>query len=190
MSLTDPVSAQSSGTLRAILWVVASAIIFSLLYKVAVRKQVEHKANCLDSASSAQRTMSPVAAVEKYAACIGPSTAGAGRTANDKRPARCRYVGVWAAARGNVIYNVTLGADGRFVAEPGDNAPPGAASITGAWSVAGPALAWVYDSGPVWPPDVNPISAESTAGFTLSEVNGSTTRYTLIERHAPAICAK
>ena len=189
MSLSDPVSGQSSGMLRAILWTVALLVIFSLLYKAMFRKQVEHRVNCLDQAASAQRVSSPLSAVDKYAACIGPP-AGSVASAGDTRPARCRYVGVWAAARGNVVYNITLGADGRFVAEPGDNTSPNAPNITGAWSAAGNALAWVYDSGPVWPPDINPISAESTEAFTLREINGSVTRYSLVERHTPAICAK
>ena len=187
MSMNNGVSENSRWVLRAMLWAVALLIVFSLVYKIAFRKQVEQKVNCLDQAASAERATSPITAVNKYASCIGPSKA---KQASDTRPERCQYVGVWAAARGNVVYNVTLSADSRFVAEPGDNAPPNAQNITGAWSIAGNALAWVYDSGPVWPPDINPLSAETAEAFTLSEVNGSTTRYTLIERHTPAICAK
>ena len=119
------------------------------------------------------------------------ATVNAGGTSrqNDTRPARCRYAGVWSAARNSVVYIVTLEADGRFIAEPGENTPANARPISGAWSAAGNALAWVYDSGAVWPPDINPISAESADAFTLREVNGNVTRYTLIERYRPAICA-
>ena len=193
MSLINPLSDNSNWVLRSILWGVALLIVFMMIYKVAFRKQVEKKVNCLDQAASAQRANSPLSAVDKYAACIGTSAGGKvaqSSQTSDTRPARCRYVGVWAASRGNVVYNITLGADGRFFAEPGSNTPPNATTITGAWSAAGNVLAWVYDSGPVWPPDINPVTAETADAFTLSEVNGSSTRYNLIERHTPAICSK
>ena len=176
--------------LRAILWLVALTIVFALIYRIMFRKQVEQKVNCLVQAASAQQATSPITAVDKYAACIGPAVDGAAARTKDSRPARCRYTGVWSAVRGNVVYQITLGVDGQFLAEPGDNSPPNAPNITGAWSAAGHALAWVYDSGPVWPPDINPISAESADAFTLSEVNGSSTRYTLIERHTPPVCRR
>jgi hypothetical protein len=184
--------------LRTILWVVALFIIFSLLYKVAFCKQVEQRVNCLERSASAESASTPIAAVNKYSACIernagrndmakaGPTSAG---SKSDTKPLRCKYVGTWAATRGTVTYNVTLEADGRFVAGPGENAPPSPVSITCAWSVAGNALAWAYHSGPVWPPDINPLSDESSDAFTLREVNGSTTRYTLIEKQTAAICA-
>jgi hypothetical protein len=207
--LTDHTSSQSSWVLRAILWSVALIIIFMLVYKIAFRKQVEQRVNCLDRAASAEPANSPLTSVNKYAACIGRTTlaaAGAGAgvasgasgdskanttaIAGDTRPARCRYVGSWDATRAGVTYQVSLDVDGRFIAEPGANAPPSPSKITGAWSAAGNVLVWVYDTGPVWPPDINPVSEESADGFTLREVNGSTTRYTLVERSTPALCAR
>lgn len=198
---SDHTSSSSTWVLRTILWVVAIFIVLSLVYKIAFRKSVEQRINCLDRASAAQRATSPLTAVDGYARCIGKGggntsgtdtpvvTAGAASGSSDTRPARCRYTGAWAATRHHVTYIVALEATGGFTAEPGENAPAHPRTITGAWSVAGNALAWVYDSGPVWPPDINPISNESADAFTLSEVNGSTTRYTLIERYQPAICA-
>jgi hypothetical protein len=176
---------------RVILWSVALIIIFTLLYKVAFRKQVEQRVNCLERSASAEPSSTPIAAVNKYAACVGRVETAAGVSGSgksDTRAPRCRYVGVWAATRGGVTYNVTLEADGRFIAEPGANAPPSPAQITGAWSPAGNTLVWVYDTGPVWPPDINPISDATPEAFTLREVNGSTTRYTLIEKQTPAGC--
>ena len=203
--LTNHTSSQSSWVLRSILWSVALIIIFMLVYKIAFRKQVEQRVNCLDRAASAEPASSPLNSVNKYAACIGRTNmAGAGaangatsntktdvkpNASGDTRPARCRYVGTWAATRGGVTYQVSLEADGRFIGEPGANAPPSPAKITGAWSAADNVLVWVYDTGPVWPPDINPVSEVSADGFTLREVNGSITRYTLIERSTPAICA-
>ena len=176
------------------LWLVALMIIFTLGYKVMGKKVVDRKIACLDQASTAERATTPIAAVDKYAACMGlpvdNTPVAKPASSNDTRPARCRYLGKWAATRGNMVYHVTLEVDGQFVAEPAQNARADAQTITGAWSVAGKSIAWVYDSGAVWPPDVNPVSNETSDEFTLTEVNGSTTRYTLIAAFTPAICAK
>lgn len=184
----------SSWVFRSILWLVALFIIFTMAYKILFRKAVEKKINCLDQAASLGRASSPQSAVDKYAACIGASIekpAGMASTQSmDTRPARCRFAGVWNATRGNVTYIVTMEADGKFLGEPGENTPSGSANITGAWSLAGNSLAWAYYSGAVWPPDVNPVSAESEKAFTLTEVNGITTRYTLVERFQSALCGK
>ena len=177
-------------TLLTITWIVALLILVTLAYKLMFQKQVVRTADCLDQAASAQRATSPLAAVEKYAACVAWISGGASASTAATRPARCRYAGVWAAARGDVVYQVTLEADGKFIGEPGQNAPADAQEVTGTWAVAGNALVWAYDSGAVWPPDINPISAESDKAFTLREVNGSTTRYTLIERRAAETCPK
>ena len=192
MRVTDPIRPQSSWVLRVIGWLVALLIIFTLAYKVMFQKQAARTGACLDQASSAQRATSPSSSVEKYAACIAGQTAGASASASAAvvLPPRCRYAGVWAAARGEKVYQVTLEADGKFLAEPAQNVRAGAPPITGAWNVAGSSLVWAYDSGAVWPPDINPISAESESAFTLTEVNGSTTRYTLIERLASGSCSK
>jgi hypothetical protein len=174
---------------------VAIAIVFALAYKVLFQKQVVRTAACLDRVSSAQPAMSALASVEKYAACIAGQAGSATPSSASALSPRCRYAGVWTATRGKMVYQVTLEADGKFVAEPAENAPVNAPNITGAWSVAGHSMVWAYDSGAVWPPDINPISADSASGesastFTLTEVNGSTTHYGLIERLQSAACAK
>lgn len=185
MSITEHVSTKSKWVLRVIGWSVALLVIFTLMYKVTYRKQVESKVNCLDNASSAESTTSPLASVDRYAACI------AGKS--DETPAlpsRCRYAGVWSSTRGNTVYQVTLDAGGRFVAEPSENARSDAEAIGGAWNVAGRTMVWVYDSGSVWPPDINPITAEGDGTFALREVDGATTRYALIQRAASPLCKK
>ena len=184
MSFDHKLQSRTTWILRAIGWTVALSIIFTVIYKVTFRKQAERKVNCLDQAASGEHSTSPLASVEKYSKCIVGNSA----TAPASMPARCRYAGVWSAYRGGTIYEVTLEADGKFVAEPGQNTPPGAATITGAWGVAGRTLIWVYDSGAVWPPDINLVSAESENAFSLAEVDGATTRYTLINRQASSQC--
>jgi hypothetical protein len=185
LGVTEHVSTESKWVLRVIGWSVALLVIFTRMYKVTYRKQVEGKVNCLDKASLAERTTSPLASVDAYAACIAGKSADA-----PALPLRCRYAGVWSSTRGNAVYQVTLEAGGRFVAEPAENTRPDAESISGAWSVAGRAMVWVYDSGAVWPPDINPITAESDGTFTLREVDGATTRYALIQRATSPLCKK
>ncbi len=200
MSLTEHTSSRSTWTLRIIGWTVALMIILPLAYKTMFRQQVAKKVECLEQAASTGRAVSATTSVNKFAACeLGQSavsgkrdaaatssgkssTAAAAASVDPLVSARCRYAGIWAAIRGQMVYMVTLEADGRFVAEPSENAPANAATITGAWSVAGNNMAWAYEGGPVWPPDINPITAAGDREFTLVEVNGATTRYELVER--------
>lgn len=202
MSLTEHTSSRSTWTLRIIGWTVALMIILPLAYKTMFRQQAAKKVECLEQAASSGRAVSASTAVNKFAACElgqaaesrktdaatttgGKSTnAGAIASSDPLVSARCRYAGVWAATRGQMVYMVTLEADGRFIAEPSQNTPANASTITGAWSVAGNKMAWAYDNGPVWPPDINPISAAGDREFTLVEVNGATTRYELVDRFA------
>ena len=200
MSLTEHTSSRSTWTLRIIGWAIALMIILPLAYKTMFRQQAAKKAECLEQAASTGRAVSASTAVNKFAACelgqapvsgksdsaaplSGTSTnTAAAASADPLVAARCRYAGVWSATRGQMVYMVTLEADGRFIAEPSQNTPAGATTITGAWSVAGNKMAWAYDNGPVWPPDINPITAAGDREFTLIEVNGSSTRYELVDR--------
>jgi hypothetical protein len=190
MSLADQIQTRINWTLRALGWGVAIAIIFALAYRVLFQKQVTRTVACLDRVSSAQPAMSALASVDSYAACIAKQAGNVASSPASALSPRCRYTGVWSAKRGDMVYQVTLEADGKFIAEPVEYVPANAPTITGAWSVAGNSIVWAYDSGAVWPPDINPISAESANAFTLTEVNGSTTRYGLIERLRSSACAK
>ena len=170
--------------LRLIGWSVALGIILLLMYKTMFQEQLQRSARCGEEAEAAKAVGTPLVTVDKYAACINRNSAA--KTSSP--PARCKYAGVWSAARGNVIHRVTLDVDGKFTAVPGANARADAEEITGAWSIAGRALVWSYDNGWVWPPDVNPISAATDRGFTLTEVDGATTRYTLNSRSKVTVC--
>lgn len=98
--------------------------------------------------------------------------------------APCEYVGTWEAKREASVYQVTLRADGQFLAEPVRTSDRDATKVTGSWSVAGrrgkERLVWLYDEGRVWPPDINPVREPRADGFTLMEENGSRTEYTRI----------
>ena len=68
MSLPDHTSSSSTWILRSRLWIVAIFIVLSLMYKIAFRKAVEMKVDCLDRASAAERANSRLTAVDGYAA--------------------------------------------------------------------------------------------------------------------------
>ena len=184
MSLNRPLQGSTTFVVRLIGWSVALGIIFLLMYKTMFKEQLQRSASCGEEAEAAMAAGSPLVAVDKYAACVNRKSAAKASST----PARCKYAGVWSASRGNVIHRVTLDVNGKFIAEPGANARAGAEEITGAWGIAGRALVWSYDNGAVWPPDVNPISAATDSGFTLAEVDGATTRYTLISRSMVTAC--
>lgn len=167
---------------------VAALMMLTFAYRWLFQQKVTRALDCMDKATSGPEATSALASVDQYAGCIGALQGGA--AAAPARPARCRYAGMWTATRGSASYEVMLNVDGSFSAEPGQGVPAGQPAITGAWAVAGTAMAWAYDSGAVWPPDINPIFAEGENAFTLREVNGTTTRYVLVARTRAEICAQ
>ncbi len=181
---------RANWTLLTITWIAAVVILVTMAYKLMFQKQVGRTASCLDQASTTELYASPSATVENYASCIAWIGGNAKISADAARHARCRYAGKWTATRGSATYLVTLDADGSFLAEPGQNVPATEQAITGAWTVAANTLVWAYDGGPSWPPDINRVSAESESAFSLTEVNRSITRYTLIERAPASVCLK
>lgn len=158
---------------RTLIWAGFSIVIIFLLYKGVARKTIEATADCLDRTAHNERYLTRLAAVEGYARCVAR---------NEKRSAasgtshpRCAYAGMWSSKRRDVEYFLTLNADGSFVAEPGPGTHAGERAVTGAWTVANNKMVWAYDSGPVWPPDINPIFDERASALKLREVDGQTT---------------
>ncbi|MEQ1516638.1 MAG: hypothetical protein ABL931_09135 [Usitatibacteraceae bacterium] len=186
MFLNHNLEPRTRWTLRVIGWSVSVLIIFGLIYRATFNKRVEQTGDCLERTSSEERASTPLASVDKYARCI----AGKAAVVKGALPERCRYAGTWTSARGTTAYKMTLDVDGKFIAEPAQNAPANATEITGAWAVAGRSLVWVYDSGAVWPPDLNPITAQTDDAFTLRETSGESTRFTLIKRQITTACLK
>lgn len=94
----------------------------------------------------------------------------------------CEYVGIWSATRGEAHYRVVLDEDGSFHGEAYSDTRPAQSGMTGSWGVSGNRLVWMYDTGLTWPPDANPITALGKDAFELTEVDGSVTRYDLLDR--------
>jgi len=125
-----------------------------------------------------------------FVACVDAKSDEAGRRSFAERRklfdalpnTPCEYVGIWAATRGDEHYRVVLDEDGSFHADAyRDTARPRTA-MSGSWGIAGKQIVWMYDTGLVWPPDVNTITPLGKDAFELKEVDGSTTRYDLLDR--------
>lgn len=159
---------------RTLIWAAFSVIIIFLLYKAVVRKTVESTVDCLERKAHNEQYLTRLAAVEGYARCVAKNERRPASTLGPGNP-RCAYAGIWSSKRREVEYFLTLNADGTFIAEPGQGTQPNERPITGAWTVANNKMVWAYDSGPVWPPDINPIFDERASALKLREVDGATT---------------
>lgn len=95
-------------------------------------------------------------------------------------PVDCRFVGVWKSTRPRTVYQVTMDADRRFEAHRLEGEDSGV--FEGAWLADGNRISWLYDRKLVWPPDINEVRDASTDAFSLVEVDGSISRFELIER--------
>jgi hypothetical protein len=169
--------------LRGLGWGAFAIVVYLAFRNVRPDPDALATGDCLDRASHQDKYQTRLEAVEGYARCI----ARLQKTPVTGNP-RCAYAGVWSSQRNDVEYFITLNADGSFVAEPGRNTRPGEQSITGAWTVANQRMVWAYDSGPVWPPDINPIFDEKEQTFKLREVDGATTRFLRISREGVTAC--
>jgi hypothetical protein len=89
----------------------------------------------------------------------------------------CRFVATWTTSREkSPDYVVVLKSKHQFTARPaGSNVGE---DITGSWGVHRGRMIWMYDRGPIWPPETNRMIDVSQEGFTLVEADGSRTRYT------------
>jgi hypothetical protein len=174
---------------RFILWCFCSLVAFGLLYIYGTFTLAMHLQDCLVATARAKASHSSLESAQQVVACVD-RRAGAEKVLFDRfrdavgslgHSPPCQYVGSWMSSRKDgTTYQVDLNEDGSFLAQPYDS-PRRGAGITGVWGVTGKRMVWLYDTGMTWPPDVNPIKEESSKGFTLVEVNGSTSRYTPIE---------
>ena len=133
--------------------------------------------------SALASTKAFVACVDSHAGKDGRRLFAEKRAVFDALPnTPCEYVGIWAATRGKEHYRVVLDEDGSFHADAyRDTARPRTA-MSGSWGIAGQQIVWMYDAGLTWPPDVNAITPLGKDAFELKEVDGSTTRYDLLDR--------
>jgi hypothetical protein len=99
----------------------------------------------------------------------------------------CRFVGAWQSRQKKADYLVNLYDDGSFTALPFLASRSEEPSYTGSWSVYGNKITWLHDEQQLGN-DINVIVSESEGAFTLTEVNGDTTRFELMKRLPSNIC--
>lgn len=185
--MSDSFQSSSKWLFRALLWTAFLLVILFMVYKAAFRHQVKLLVNCLDAASVGEKMKTRLEAVDGYARCVSRNEKQASKPITPNPP-RCKYAGMWSSKRSGVEYFVTLNQDGSFIAEPGPGTPLGERAVTGAWTVANDKMVWAYDSGPVWPPDINPITNDREKKFELREVDGATTTFIQMSREGAEGC--
>jgi hypothetical protein len=99
----------------------------------------------------------------------------------------CRFVGVWSSIRPQGVIRITLSDDGRFTTGRQHNGSDNRI-YTGYWSVQGNKMVWRQNQG-ITGLDVNPIVDEAEGKFVLVEMNGTRTRFELVERVASKTCS-
>ncbi|MCX9155646.1 hypothetical protein OPU71_05850 [Niveibacterium sp. 24ML] len=133
---------------------------------------------------------SALSSTKAFVACVDHKAGKAGRPYFAEQRALfealpnhpCEYVGIWAATRGDQHYRMVLDEDGSFRGQAYADSRAVYGGMTGNWGVAAGKLVWMYDKGLTWPPDANPIVPQGQGSFLLREVDGSTTRYDLLDR--------
>ncbi|GAA5175654.1 hypothetical protein GCM10025771_08390 [Niveibacterium umoris] len=140
--------------------------------------------------SALDSTKAFVACVDSHAGKDGQRLFAEKRAIFDALPHHpCEYVGIWAATRSEQHYRMVLDEDGSFRGQAYSDTRQVTSGMTGSWGVAGQRIVWMYDTGLTWPPDINTIRPIGKNAFELDEVDGSTTRYDLLDRSPFERCA-
>lgn len=105
-------------------------------------------------------------------------------------PPACEHVGIWKSARRRSVYRITLRDDNTFSGEPVSDvgAMRDSGDASGYWGENENRMVWIYDTGLVWPPDINRIESQSPDKFTLIEVNGERSEFTRERKLESARC--
>lgn len=172
--------------LRLIGYGLVAAVLVIPLYRAGVAfRTIEFAEQCTDEAQYKGVRQSSLAYAQRFSLCM--FLKGGFVEAWRAEPAllhvmalpslSCSRVGVWKSTRRRSVYTVTLGDDSRFTAEPVVAASDYAESASGFWGEHQGVMVWIYESGVIWPPDINRIESDGPGRFTLIEVNGERTEF-------------
>lgn len=190
MRLRDPLPSSVSWVTRALGYSVGAVAIAVAWYFAGNARLVNHYTHCMETqAPSGALKPTAMESAKALVACVEARTGVVEQLAfrsTKKLFANlpytpCEYVGTWVSSRAGSTYQITLGADGEFFAEPVRTSDKHAGAIAGSWSVVGlrdsQQMVWLYEQGRVWPPDINPVQNASGDAFTLIERDGSRTQF-------------
>lgn len=192
MNLFANVPRPVTWVLRIAGWTVGLGLIFGIVFWYGNFKITHHITECFHEQAHAnpnalRAAQQLFACVEKKSGPLERLLLSHNRKALAALPnAPCRYVGTWTATRPGAVYRVTLKDSGDFVAEPVQG--PSRDVITGSWGVYRDSMVWIYDSGQLWPPDINDIRQAGADAFALVEADRSLTQYALYARAPSQNC--
>ena len=185
------VSTSFKWTLRVLVWGVAALMIFPLYRTGVAYTSIALAQNCMASTGLKGHLDDSLYFAQRFSLCmfLGSSYLESRRQEPALRDVMameappCEFVGIWKSARRKSVYRLTLKDDGRFTGEEMvDYGPTGGSEIGGFWGEHAGRMVWIHNDGAIWPPDINPIEARSEDKFTLVEVNGERTEFTLERR--------
>ncbi|MFN7571103.1 MAG: Kelch repeat-containing protein [Betaproteobacteria bacterium] len=99
----------------------------------------------------------------------------------------CAMVGLWAARHGSTVRRIELRDDGTYEMFPNQMRSATETGYTGFWAVQGQTMIWRHQQGSN-DLDINPMQIDGTDRFTLTEGNGSRTRFELIRATPSTRC--
>lgn len=181
----EPLPAWFTGMLRTFGWLGALGLIYLVGSLAAGMKRAndypvcEARGSRIDG-SALDRTRGFLRCLQDQAGLLdGMTLKSTSRFVEPMPVTPPEYQGMWIATRPGSRWRVDLNGDGTFFAAQleGPTTANGSRSLTGVWSVVDEHFVWLYDEGPVWPPDINPIRDADSGSFNLREKDGSLTRY-------------
>lgn len=190
MGLRDPLPKYVSWITRIIGYSIAAVVIVMAWFFTANIRLATHYTECMESSATwgdsrstaMERAKALVSCVDERAGIVEAMHARSTKKMFDAFPSTpCNYVGTWNSVRLNSIYRITLSANGQFTATPIETSDRDAMGVTGSWSVTGSGdsqkMVWLYNEGQIWPPDINPVENLSASSFTLTEKNGTQSKF-------------
>ena len=179
--------------IRGFGWLIALGVMAVFVHRYGVSRVNTATANCMEQSRGGRTAL---AISQELLDCIWAKSGPLERWILKDRKALmsglpyppCRYIGMWRATRPGAIYNITLRDDSTFLAEPIQ--PSNAETISGSWGFNKDRLLWFYDNGRIWPPDINRVRHQDDKIFLLTEQDGSTTTYMLMQRFESTACAR
>lgn len=166
-------------TIRIILYSVAAAIVLPIALRYFLLKKYEMVSACMEKPSACLN--------ESTGILKGSDSLAKGESGSKGEPhIPCRYVGIWSSNQPGNVFRVTLNDDGTYAMAPAEQTL--GASYTGYWAVQGNSMIWRHNQNNTGELDVNLINQINDTRFTLTEQNGSQTRYDLIESMQSSKC--
>lgn len=175
-------------TLRLILWAVGIAVMIPLYRAGTAYRSIDVAQQCLGEVRAAKVQLSGLYQQQRFCLCMFLRSSylesrrmePALKQVMALGEAPCEHVGIWKSARQASVYRVAMRDDNTFSSEAVSDFTRrrGYGGSTGYWGETDGSMVWIYDSGAVWPPDIDHIESDSPDKFILIEADGERTEFT------------